>query len=218
MHLVRLRVYAVVALVFLLSGCGDLLGTGGDRPPILTGISPVTEEEGVSVLAPIVLEFSKAVPEAVAPGAVTLWDGQRQILTQASLGNRNRILQLQPTDPLDFGTTYRVALSDALTLREGSLLQQGGSWEFSTEGLAPPVPDLDSLILHLEALAHDSMRGRLSGSEEELKAAGYLRDRFALYGLETERPGRRGGLWKPFPGVGGAGGPLRSRGVQGASG
>ena len=93
MHLVRLRVYAIVALVFLLSGCGDLLGTSGDRPPILTGISPQTGEADVSVLVPVLLEFSKAVPEAVAPGAVTLWDGQRQISTQASLGNRNRILQ-----------------------------------------------------------------------------------------------------------------------------
>jgi hypothetical protein len=95
---------------------------------------------------------------------------------------------LQPVDPLDFGTTYRVEVSDVLTFPGGSLMPEDGPWEFSTEGKTPPVPNQDSLFLHLEALAHDSMRGRGSGSADELKAAEYLRDRYLAYGLQ-EPPG-----------------------------
>jgi hypothetical protein len=89
---------------------------------------------------------------------------------------------------LDFGTTYRVEVSEELGFAGGAMFPQTESWEFTTEGRRPPVPSQDSLVHHLEALAHDSMRGRGSGSPDELRAAEYLRDRFLAYGLQ-EPPG-----------------------------
>jgi hypothetical protein len=89
---------------------------------------------------------------------------------------------------LDFGTAYRVEIRSSLGFRGGAALPTPISWEFSTEGLLPPLLEQDSLFLHLEAIAHDSMRGRDSGSEDELRAAEYLRDRLLAYGLQ-EAPG-----------------------------
>jgi len=143
---------------------------------------------GVSVLAPITLEFSGSVNPTVVPEVATLWNDERQVLTTSLFAARNRVFRLQPTDPLDFGTEYRATLSGALTVGEASMLHGGDSWVFTTEGLPPPIPEVDSLAFHLEALAHDTMRGRGSGSADELKAAEYLRGRFASYGL-AEPPG-----------------------------
>jgi hypothetical protein len=179
----------MAGLMFSLSGCGDLLGSGGSGgPPALESVVPAAGERAVSVLAPITLHFSKAIDPATISGAVSLWNGGRQVVVVPSLASRNKVVVLRPVDPLDFGTDYRVMVSEALTFWGGSAFQQEESWEFRTEGLPPPIPDLDSLWFHLEALAHDSMRGRGSGSVDELRAAEYLRDRFMAYGLQ-EPPG-----------------------------
>jgi len=176
-------------LMFSLSGCGDLLGSGGSGgPPALELVAPAAGETAVSVLAPVTLHFSKAVDPATISGAVSLWNGVRRVVLTPSLANKSKVVVLRPADPLDFGTDYRVMVSEALTFRGGSALPQEETWEFRTEGLAPPIPDQDSLWFHLEALAHDSMRGRGSGSVDELRAAEYLRDRYMAYGLQ-EPPG-----------------------------
>jgi len=95
---------------------------------------------------------------------------------------------VKPVDPLDFGSTYRVEVTSQLRFRGGGNLANPHTWEFTTEGLTPPIPDADSLFVHLEALSHDSMRGRWSGSEDELRAAEYLGDLYMAYGLQ-ELPG-----------------------------
>jgi len=85
-------------------------------------------------------------------------------------------------------------VSAALLFRNGESLGAQASLAFTTEGLPPPSISLYSLSLHLERLAHDSMRGRGSGSEDEERAAGYLREHFLSYGL-VEPPG---GAIQPF--------------------
>lgn len=47
----------------------------------------------------------------------------------------------------------------------------------------------------VQALANDSMRGRLTGSEDYLRAAAYVVDRFKSYGLEPA--GVNGGFYQP---------------------
>lgn len=48
---------------------------------------------------------------------------------------------------------------------------------------------------HIKVLADDSMRGRLTGSEEYLKAAAYVVDKFKSYGLKPA--GLNGGFYQP---------------------
>ena len=48
---------------------------------------------------------------------------------------------------------------------------------------------------HIKVLADDSMRGRLTGSEEYLKAAAYVVDKFKSYGLRPA--GLNGGFYQP---------------------
>ena len=214
MHRARPPILTFGALALALWGCGDLLGSSdGGGPATLTSLSPPDGETNVSVLAPIDVGFSRSVDPAVVPDVATLWNNEILVSTTSLFAARNRLFRLQPTDPLDFGTHYRATLSGALTLREGSVLQGGSSWGFTTEGLRPPILDQDSLVFHLEALAHDTMRGRGSGSADELKAAEYLGGRFASYGL-AEPPG---GFVQSFEGYSASlGGVLTSRNVLGA--
>lgn len=186
---VRTTPFVWIGLALFLAGCGDLLGSGGNKglPAVKSGI-PSEGETTVSVLTPISVQFSRPVDPAAIPGAVTLWSGERQVIADASLAVKGRVIALTPADPLDFGSRYRIEISETLMFQGGSALPQAESREFFTEGLPPPVPHQDSLFFHIEALAHDTMRGRGSGSEDELKAAEYLRDRFMAYGLQ-EPPG-----------------------------
>lgn len=191
----RITVLAVFLLFTLLAGCSDFLGDGEDgRPPEIVSIDPGRGSGEVSVLSPITIEFSRGVEEAGVASSVSLWAGTRPILAEASLTNRYRTIVLEPTDPLDFGTAYRVEVSASLPFRNGETLNTAEALEFTTEGMEPPSIALDSLIFHLERLAHDSMRGRGSGSEDEARAAGYLKDHFLAYGL-NEPPG---GAIQPF--------------------
>ena len=182
-------VLSTFGLALVLTSCGDLLGSGGaGGPPGLLSVAPASGETAFSVLDPIVLRFTRTVDPAAVAETVSLWNGGRRVVVVPSLGSKDNAVILRPADPLDFGTDYRVVVSEAVMFRGGSALPQEESWEFRTEGLPPPIPNQDSLLVHLEALAHDSMRGRGSGSVDELRAAEYLRDRFMAYGLQ-EAPG-----------------------------
>lgn len=195
MRPIRHTVPALLLLFTLLAGCSDLFGNGGeDQPPGVVSMDPSPSSGEVSVLSPISIEFSKGVAETGLASAVSLWAGTRSIQAGVSLTDRFRTVVLEPTDPLDFGTTYRVEVSASLSFRNGETLNTAESLEFSTEGLEPPSIALDSMVFHLERLAHDTMRGRGSGSPDEAKAAVYLKDHFLAYGL-VEPPG---GAIQPF--------------------
>ena len=122
-------------------------------------MDPGPGSDGVSVLSPISIEFSRRVADTGLVSSVSLWADSRPILVETSLTNGYRTVVLAPTDPLDFGTAYRVEVSASLPFRNGETLNTAESLEFTTEGLEPPSIALDSLIFHLERLAHDSMRG-----------------------------------------------------------
>jgi hypothetical protein len=77
----------------------------------------------------------------------------------------------------------------------GDLL--GSRAEEGSFEMASLISSPDSLLHHVGALAHDSMRGRASGSADELRAAEYLRARLLAYGLEAPA----GGMIQDFTGV-----------------
>lgn len=64
---------------------------------------------------------------------------------------------------------------------------------YGCEGASEPEAtdplSVDSMLLHLGALADDSMLGRRAGSPQELLAANYVRDMFTAYGLQAGATG-----------------------------
>jgi len=177
----------VLAPVIFLAACTDLLGTGGSGTPALRSIEPEEGSTDVSVLASIRLRFSADLDEATVGEAVTLRQGDRVVRTRILLKDL-KIVILEPTDPLDFGTHYQVVVSPTLRSRSGDYLRDGEVRGFSTEGVPFPTPDPANLSATLAVLAHDSMRGRGSGTVDERRAATYLADRFAAYGLALVGP------------------------------
>ena len=179
----------LAAIVLGMAGCSDFLGSGGDDgPPEIEWVTPADGESGVSVLETIRVRFSNRLAAATLASGVTLRSGGRQVVTEMSLTD-GRILEIVPTDPLDFGTVYDQAVTSAVTSAGGAALAQEATLTFTTRGAPPPYPNQDSLRVHVEALAHDSMRGRGSGSEDELRAAEYLVERLGGYGLEPASAG-----------------------------
>jgi hypothetical protein len=180
---------ALAAVVLAMAGCSDFLGSGGDDgPPEIEWITPTDGETGVSVLGSVRVRFSNRLAAATLASGVRLRSGGREVVTEMWL-TEGRILDIVPTDPLDFGTVYHVEVTSDVTAAGGTPLSRDTALTFSTRGAPPPYPDQDSLRVHLEVLAHDSMRGRGSGSEDELRAAEYLVERFAAYGLEPASSG-----------------------------
>jgi hypothetical protein len=163
----------------------DLGGT--DPGPPGAEIISTTPELGATeadVLTTIRVVFSKRLREATVPGAVHLELSGRHIEADVVLVD-NKTLEIVPTDPLDFGTTFQVRMDPTLEDRDGKLWSDQFLWDFTTEGSPPPTPSTDSLRHHLEALAHDSMLGRGSGTLDELRAALYMEGLFREWGLEA---------------------------------
>ncbi len=191
-----------VALALVLVGCSDVLGTwGGEGPLELASVSLPPGSGGAGALGPFTLRFSRSVDAASLPSGISLQLQGRPLAVRYTVHSGSTV-RVTPTDPLDFGTSHELVLTQALISRAGEPLDEAVSVAFKTEGSPLPAVSGDSLIRHAEALAHDSMRGRASGTTDELKAAQYLRDRFVVYGLQAppggmlqgfSAPSRRGG-------------------------
>ncbi len=183
------RALGISVSLALLAGCGDLLGSGGkDGAFRFESSDPPAGASGVSALEPVILSFSRNVdPASVAEGVSLQVEGRPLMVEYTLLGGDK--VRLNPTDPLDFGTGHEVLLTGALRSVAGDPLSERASVAFTTEGRTLPAVSADSLLRHLEALAHDSMRGRGSGSGDELRAAEYLRERFVAYGLHSPAGG-----------------------------
>jgi hypothetical protein len=178
-------------LPVVINGCGDLLG-GGGAPSVLSS-NPAAGSSQVSVHASVRIRFStELAPESVAD-AVRLKQGNRILQVTTYLEN-GRVVILEPTEALDFGLSFQVVVEPSLQSKSGKLLSDQESWSFTTEG--SPLPSLDQSVMRaqLEVLAHDSLRGRGSGTEDELKAAQYLVELFQGYGLVPPQ----GGSVQPF--------------------
>ncbi len=178
----------------LIPACTDFLGSGGDDgPPSVEWVTPSDGDTGVPVLATVQIRFSTRIAASGLASAVRLQSDGRTILTEMWLAE-GRTLELIPTDPLDFGTEYVVVVDAEVRSAHGPPLAEGVSWSFTTHGTPLPLPQTDTLRHHLGALAHDTMRGRGSGSEDELKAARYVSGLLGAYGLEAPA----GGYIQPF--------------------
>ncbi len=177
----------LLGLLLTQVGCSDSVGFG-EGPLSLRSASPAAAAAGVSVLASVTIRFSVEVDAASLTEGVGLVAAGQAVMVERSLSD-DRTLVVTPADPMDFGSEYRVVLTPSLTSRSGVPLDGTISWTFTTRGLPPPMPSQDSLLRHLGALAHDSMRGRLSGSVDELRAARYLEDRLLAYGLHAPAGG-----------------------------
>jgi hypothetical protein len=174
----------LLLLPLLSSACEDLLGMGGEGDGVLEILSssPASGAEGVPVESTVTIRFSQRLDTSTVGEAVGLRDGDRIILTTTYLKD-GRVVLLEPTDPLDFGTVYTITVNGGLKSGAGNTFGSEHSWTFRTEGAALPNLEADSLRNTLQALAHDSMRGRGSGTPDEIRAAQYLLERFESYGL-----------------------------------
>ena len=186
--LFRLRSSVAILASLFSVACGDSLVGGGSGTPMIVSVSPATESNNVSVLTDLEIRFSTELDPASVAAAVRLETEYGEVLTRKVLKN-SKLVILEPTDPLDFGASYRVVVDPTLLSRSGKPVLEGESWGFSTEGDPFPSLEIDSLLATLEALAHDSMKGRGSGTEDELRAAQYLSRRFEAYGLEAPSSG-----------------------------
>ncbi len=185
---------ALLGLALALSGCDDATGTTGPAPLFLSAV-PEEGALGVDVFAQVVVTFDRELAPASLENGIRLLNQSNPVQGRVAVRGGNTLV-LEPTDPLDFGTTYRVQLTDAVRAKGGKSLSDQRSWEFVTMGDSPPAPDLDSLRSTLEILAHDSMNGRGSGTPDEMRAAVIVQDRFQAYGLTS--PGV--GWLQPFVG------------------
>ncbi len=176
------RGLVLVLVALSVSACGDVLGTGSSKAPEVVSFSPGAGTTEVSVLEEVKIRFSSDLDPSTVAESVRLEGGSGEVRTRKLLKGLKEVI-LQPTDPLDFGTTYRVVVKSTLLSRVGNNPATDKSWEFSTEGRPFPSLEVDSLRHTLQLLAHDSMRGRGSGSQDELRAAYFLDDRFGAYGL-----------------------------------
>ena len=138
-----MRIRAQLAFLALgfplaLSGCGDLLGSDeGGGPGGLEAIGPADGETAVSVLAPVMLHFSKKVSLESASAAVVLWNEGRQVEVVPELTNNGKAVVLKPVDPLDFGSPYRVEVSSLLRFRGGGNLAQSAQLGVHHRGPCP---------------------------------------------------------------------------------
>ncbi len=189
-----LRLTVLLGALLAATACTDIFGSRADDGPLLVEATwPPPGTSSASVLAAFTIRFTVSVdPSSLAPG-VRIEAGGRNVVTNLSLSDEQTLV-VTPSDPLDFGTEYRVVVTPALTSRAGVAMQRTTSWTLTTRGLPPPVPSPEILHRHVEALAHDSMSGRASGSADELRAARYLAEQFRAYGLTA--PG--GGMIQPF--------------------
>jgi len=192
-----MRLAVLLGVLLAAPACSDFFGPpAADGPLLVEAAWPPPGTASASVLAAFTIRFSADVdPSSLSPG-VRLDNAGRSVMVDRTLSDP-RTLVVAPSDPLDFGTEYRIVLTPALTSRAGVAMQGTTAWTFTTRGLPAPVPSAEVLRRHLEALAHDSMRGRASGSADELRAARYLAEQFQVYGLTA--PG--GGMIQPFQGV-----------------
>jgi len=187
----------ILGIVLTLLACSDFLGSGAGDPRLdLVSATPGAGSVEVSVLSRVSLRFTADLDSLSAVEGVRLETAGRTVPVGYALLDA-RTLSLTPIGPLDFGTEYDVVLTRNLVSSTGTPLASPRSWSFRTVGSPPPYPSGDSLRLHLGALAHDSMRGRGSGSVDELRAARYLEDHFRAYGLRTPP----GGMIQPFRSV-----------------
>lgn len=175
----RAAVVLALTLGLVAAGCDD--GPTGPPPAVLE-LSPADGTASVTVHTAVTVVFSEPVTAEAAADVVTLESDGVEVAGGIDIDGST--VTFQPARALDPGREYTVTLSRAITGAGGVPLGRDTTWSFGTVGLPVPAVDTARIMAHLRALAHDSMAGRGSGTEDELRAAGYIRDRFEAIGLE----------------------------------
>lgn len=199
---------SILILCVPLVACDALTGPGDEDRLEVVAASPAAGVSDVSVLSEISVEFSADLDLMSAGGALTLYAGDRQVSGTLQRDESHSLL-LTPFSPLDFGTTYEVRISGSLADSGGATLGQEYAFTFTTQGAPPPTPDAESLHSFVSVLAHDSLRGRGSGTGDEARAAAYLEGLFADFGLDP----LQGDYIQPFAATARDGSMVSSRNV-----
>lgn len=183
----------ILPTVLLIGSCTDFLDSDGSSGPKIVSSHPRGGELGVSVFSNVKIRFSMDLDSGTVTDGVGLFAGDRPINVRTRLESE-RVVLMEATDPLDFGSDYRVTVSPALRSMSGKSFSDQKSWDFRTEGTYPPQLNRDSLEGVLGSLSHDTMAGRGSGTPDEVRSAEFLRERMETYGLQ----GPPGGMVQPF--------------------
>ncbi len=173
---------ALLTLVIALGACADSIGPSGNDPLEVAAIIPAPGAVGIDVLTQVTLTFTRDIGMESVPGTITFHAGEHR--ARGTVWRQDsRTLVILPMSPLDFGTTYTVTAARTLADADGTPLGEEFTSTFTTRGSAPPSPDVDQLREFVAVLAHDSLRGRGSGTEDEARAANYIATLFSTYGL-----------------------------------
>lgn len=177
------RRQAAVALTSILAilavACAD---TATGPPAAVLEVSPADGAAAVTLHTTITAVFSEPVTVADAAEPVTL-DGNGMEVDGVVNVDGNTVT-FRPARALDPGREYTATLSSDIASAGGAALGRDTSWSFRTVGASLPAVDTARIMTHLRALAHDSMAGRGSGTDDERRAAEYIRARFEAIGLE----------------------------------
>lgn len=174
-------VHAALLGALSLAGCGDDgsgPSAGGGRIEI-ESIAPVQGSRSAGVADTIVVRYSGDVVMPASPSFVLLRGSDTVPATFVQRDTRT--LLLAPTEILELGQSYTVQVRGVTGTN--AVAAPDTTWTFTTAGRALGSVDGTRMFADLQALAHDSMRGRGSGTADELKAAGYLVQRFHQVGL-----------------------------------
>jgi len=203
---------SAVALLLVLplavGACDALTGPGDDERLQVVAASPAAGVADASVLSQVLVEFATPLDPMSAGEAMALYAEDRAVSGTLSRDEAHSLL-FAPSSPLDFGTTYSVRISGSLADSGGATLGEEYSYTFTTQGAAPPTPDAESLRAFVTVLAHDSLRGRGSGTNDEARAAAYLASLFADFGLDP----LEGAFIQPFVATAWDGSTVSSRNV-----
>lgn len=177
----RTRRAPALGVLALALACGES-GTAPDIAFDVVAVTPAADAPAAPVVGSIVARFSEALDPATIDGAMALDDAGREYRGQLVLRDAAS-LEFVPSDPLDFGTSYRVVVRSSVRSRSGARIAGERAWSFRTQGATPRAVERDSMRAWLRTLADDSMMGRRAGSLWELRAAEYLASRLEGWGL-----------------------------------
>ncbi|MBU4437967.1 MAG: Ig-like domain-containing protein [Firmicutes bacterium] len=123
-------------------GNGDGSGGGNTEPLTLVTATPANNATGVTIDAPITLEFSKNVAYATVKDgnikAVTLWTGKDQVPANVTTADDQLqpdlrdFITITPTEVLKEGTVYTVKVDTTLSSKSGAVLTTPVEISFTT--------------------------------------------------------------------------------------
>jgi hypothetical protein len=181
-----IEIKRLAALLLLATAACGRDASGPTEPPVqepadITSRMPDTGASDVSAGTIVRITFGWPVVLPFYPEN-TIWLEHGGVRVASTLEcPDSQTVELEPLDILEMGTDYTVHIGPGI-IRPGGLIA-ATQWTFTTGGRPVPVMDASRLLAHVSALADDSMKGRGSGSADELKAAGYIRVEFERYGL-----------------------------------